>query len=73
MYNRKFFTIEHIYSHNYIGTEVDIDKKSYYPIISTAKIIEGDIISYEWEFIRIENNLYLIRNKLGCFLKDESI
>ena len=67
--DKKYFTIQHIYSHFYIG--VKIDTNSNYPIISTDKIIKNSILSYEWEFIKVEDNAFLIHNRAGCYLKDE--
>ena len=71
--DKKYFTIEHVYSYLFIGVEIDHDKKSNYPIISTEKVIKSDIVSYEWEFEKVENNAYLIKNKAGCYLKEEKI
>ena len=70
--NNKYFTIKHIYSNIYIGTEIDNDKPNS-PIIASDKIINNDIVSYEWQFIKVEENAYLIRNKNGCYLKEDKI
>ena len=66
--DRKYFTIRHIYSNNLIGVIID---KDHYPIIGTEKMIDYASLSFEWEFIEIEEKIFLIRNKVGCFLKEE--
>ena len=66
---KNFFTIKHLYSRYFIG--IKIEKNDIYSIISSEKIIENIIISFEWEFIKVEENAYLIRNKIGCHLKEE--
>ena len=71
--NHKYFTIKHVYSNNYIGIEIDNDKKDNSPIITTDKLIQSYILSYEWEFIKVEKNAYLIKNKEGCYLKEDKI
>ena len=64
-----YFTIRHIYSNNYIG--IKIDKNRAYPIIGTDNVIKNGALSFYWDFINIQENVYLIHNKAGCYLKEE--
>ena len=68
---KKYFTIRHIYSNNYVGVKIDKNNINSYRILGVDNIITSDIFSFEWEFIKIEENVYLIKNKAGCFLKEE--
>ena len=66
-----YFTIRHIYSNNYIGVKIDRNNFNSYRILGVDNIINSKIFSFEWQFIKIAENIYLIKNKAGCYLKEE--
>ena len=67
--NNKYFNIFHMSSKNYIAIKGDTNSK--YPIVATYKKFENTFFSYVWNFIKIEENTFLIKNKAGCYLKEE--
>ena len=67
--DNKYFNIFHMSSSNYIGVKGDANSK--YSIVATYKMFEKVFITYEWNFIKIEENTFLIKNKAGCYLKEE--
>ena len=67
--NNKYFNIFHMSSKNYIAIKGDTNSK--YPIVATYKKFENTFFSYDWNFIKIEENTFLIKNKAGCYLKEE--
>ena len=66
--DKKYYTIRHIYSNNLLGVSIE---KNHYSIIGTEKKIDYDSLSFEWEFIEIKEKIFLIKNKVGCYLKEE--
>ena len=67
--NKKFFRIRHLYTRNLIG--VKVDKNNLYTLIGIDQLIKSPIFSFDWEFIKIYENVYIIQNKAGCYLKEE--
>ena len=63
----KYFSIRHINSHNYLGV-TNINTK--YSLINTEQIIKNILFSYEWKFEKISEDTFLIKNKIGCYLKE---
>ena len=64
-----FFSIKHLYSNYFIGIKTDRNEK--YSLIAAENLIKSNLFSFEWEFIKVPDNAYLIRNKNGCYLKEE--
>ena len=65
--NIKYFTIRHISSHYYLGVSNLISKNS---LINSEEIIKNSLFSYEWNFVKISEDTFLIKNKIGCYLKE---
>ena len=67
--NIKYYTIRHLSSHNFLG--VKTDKISSFPIVAIDRIIKNTFLSFKWTFINIQDNTFIIRNKAGCYLKED--
>ena len=67
--NNKYYKIYHMSSRNYLGIKGDTNSK--YPIVATYRMFDRILFSYEWNFKKIEENTFLIKNKAGCYLKEE--
>ena len=46
--DKKFFTIKHIYSNNYVGVKIDKNNFNSYRILGLDKIITNEIFFFEW-------------------------
>ena len=62
-----YYTFEHIKTKLYLG--IKSNNKGTYSLIFNSEIIENKTLSFEFTFKKIENNVYTIRNKNGCYLK----
>ena len=64
-----YYTFEHINTKLYLGIK---SNKGTYSLIFNSEIIENKTLSFEFTFKKIENNVYTIQNKNGCYLKGDN-
>ena len=62
-----YYTFEHIKKKLYLG--INSNNKGTYSLFFNSEIIENKTLSFEFTFKKIENNVYTIQNKNGCYLK----
>ena len=65
-----YYTIEHIKTKLYLG--IKSNNTGEYSLIFNSEIIENKTLSFEFTINKIENNVYTIQNKNGCYLKGEN-
>ncbi len=65
-----YYTFEHIKKKLYLG--IKSNDKGEYSLLFNSEIIENKTLSFEFTFKKIENNVYTIQNKNGCYLKGDN-
>ena len=65
-----YYTIEHIKTKLYLG--IKYNNAGDNSLIFNSEIIENKTFSFEFIINKIENNVYTIQNKNGCYLKGEN-
>ena len=63
-----YFYIQHLNTKNYIGAKYN--NNTNYPLAATDRIFNVSFLSLEWEFIKIDEISFAIKNKFGCYLKE---
>jgi len=64
-----YYTIEHIKKKLYLGVKSNNEGTNF--LIFNSGIIENKTISFEFIFKKVDNNVYTIQNKNGCYLKGD--
>ena len=65
-----YYTIEHIKTKLYLG--IKYNNTGDFSLIFNSEIIEDKSFSFKFTINKIENNVYTIQNKNGCYLKGDN-
>ena len=67
--NRRYFTVKHIYTNAYLRTKAVKNKN--FEIRTSKTLIKNAELSFQWEFLKVEQNTFVIYNREGCYLREE--
>ena len=71
--NTTYFTIRHLKSNIYLGINSTRENKvSPDSLITNSEIIQNERFSFNFKFIKIEENVYAIQSKKGCYLTEKN-
>ena len=66
-----YYSIEHVKSKLFLG--IKFNKTNIDSLILNKEKIKNETFSFEFRFLKIEDNVYIIQNKNGCFLKEDNL
>ena len=67
-----YYTFEHVKTKLYLGVMSNPKNSKADSIIFNSEIIQNETLSFLFNFSKIEDKVYVIQSKRGCFLKEEN-
>ena len=68
--NLTFYTIEHLKTKSFLG--IQTDNEAFCSLLLNPQRDKNETLSFTFQFVKVDNNVYLIKSKNGCFLTEEN-
>ena len=65
--NLTFYKIEHLKTKSFLA--IQTNNKDFCSLLLFPQRDENETLSFSFQFVKVDNNVYLIKSKNGCFYR----